>query len=354
MKFDVVIGNPPYQVDVSVKDTKNGQKAVKNIFHHFQQSADKIASLNTVLIYPGGRWMHQSGKGMATFGLNQMNDKHLKKIIYYPRASDIFEGVNIGDGVSIVIKDMTSNNNSFDYEYVIGDIVKRTHLEHPGDKIIPFNPDDISIVSKIDKFVNQNSLDYLHDSIHPRTLFGIESSFVELNPDKVIPYDGQKFDEDEFVKIFANDRAGKSGRSKWYLTKLDNIPANRELVYEWQVVVSSANAGGQKRNNQIAIMDNLSAFARSRLALRSFPSKSEAENFYNYANSKLIKYAFLMSDENLSALGKWVPDMLDYTANNKLLSFTSSEDIDAQLQKHLELTDNEVNHINSTLNDLRK
>ena len=60
MKFDFVIGNPPYQEEAESESTSNGQKPRKNIFQHFQIQADKIAKESSVLIYPGGRWMHQS------------------------------------------------------------------------------------------------------------------------------------------------------------------------------------------------------------------------------------------------------------------------------------------------------
>ena len=51
MKFDFVIGNPPYQLESDV-ETTNGQKPMKNIFHLFQMEADRIANDGTVLIYP--------------------------------------------------------------------------------------------------------------------------------------------------------------------------------------------------------------------------------------------------------------------------------------------------------------
>lgn len=74
MKFDYVIGNPPYQEEAESESTSNGQKPRKNIFQHFQIQADKIAKDSSVLIYPGGRWMHQSGKGLKQFGKDLIND----------------------------------------------------------------------------------------------------------------------------------------------------------------------------------------------------------------------------------------------------------------------------------------
>lgn len=69
------------------------------------------------------------------------------------------------------------------------------------------------------------------------------------------------------IKLFTNDRAGKAGRATWFIANRDVITRNEDYITQWQVVVSSANAGGQKRDNQLEIIDNHSAFGRSRLAL---------------------------------------------------------------------------------------
>ena len=71
------------------------------------------------------------------------------------------------------------------------------------------------------------------------------------------------------------------------------------------MIVSSAHAGGQEgRNNQLDIADNHSVFGRSRLALRSFKTKKEAENFKAYISTNIVKFLFLMSNEALSSLAK--------------------------------------------------
>lgn len=74
--FDYVIGNPPYQKESSDSVSKsNGQKPMTNIFQYFQNAADELTEDTSVLVYPGGRWIHQSGKGMQNFGKDQINDK---------------------------------------------------------------------------------------------------------------------------------------------------------------------------------------------------------------------------------------------------------------------------------------
>lgn len=349
-KFDVVIGNPPYQEETSKSSKKNGQKSVKNIFQLFQEQADKVTGELISLIYPGGRWIQQSGKGMKKFGLSQINDPHLKEVIFYPDANEIFDKVGIADGISIVVKDMNKTTTGFKYVYSKSGETKSLNLDNPGEQILPLNPADLSMVAKISSFVKRYSLHYLHDAILPRSLFGIESSFVEDHPNRIKPIK-EDFDARKYVKLLSNDKAGKAGRAKWFLADLDAIQKGREYISQYQVVVSSANAGGQKRDNQIAIMDNHSAFGRSRVALRSFNTLGEAENFMKYCQSKVIKYTFLLTDEALSSLAKWVPDLLDYSSSNKIIDF--NKNIDQQLCEFIGFNQEDFQYINDRVKSVR-
>ena len=192
---------------------------------------------------------------------------------------------------------------------------------------------------------------YLHNQVLSQKLFGIESSFVEENPDRVYPYSA-KFDSEKFIKLFANDKAGKAGRATWFLADKDVVKKGTKYVNEWQVVVSSANAGGQKRDNQLAIMDNHTAFGRSRVALRSFKTAREAENFKSYVSSFVIRYTFLMSDEALTSLAKWVPDLGDYSDENNFLNF--NESIDDQLCSLIGFSEEDFSYIKSKVIHFRE
>ena len=347
MKFKAIVGNPPYQMTVAKKDTENGQKAVVNIFQYFQMHSENLASY-TSLIYPGGRWIHRSGKGMEQFGLEQINDPHLKRVEFYPDANEVFEKVGLPDGISIVLKDMSKATPGFVYVYTKEGISHESVLNNPGEELLPLNPLDISIVNSINKKVEEKGFSYLHDSVMSRCLFSIESNFVEENPELVREYDeGYYFDKETEIKLFTNDKAGKSGRARWYLANRDVITSGKEYLDKWKVVVSSANAGGQKRSNQMAILDNYSAFGRSRVALKIFDTESEAKNFFKYANSELIRFAFLMTDENLTSLAKQVPDILDYSNDNGVIDF--SRDINQQLYTLFEIDETNQAHIKEVL-----
>lgn len=355
MKFDVVIGNPPYQEVVAKKETDNGQRRVTNIFQNFQELADQLNPKYTNLIYPGKRWLHRSGKGMEKFGLDQINDPHLSQVIFYPNSTDIFTGVAIDGGITIVLKDMSKKDNGFEYVYSENGIEQRTHINSPGKRLIMLNPNDEEISIKIEKFVRENNLDYISNSnTINQKLFRIESDFAEKNPDKVelLTAENKKnIDYTQKIKLFTNDKAGKAGRATWFIADKEVITVNKEILNQWKVIVSSANAGGQKRDNQIEILDNHSAFGRSRIALKAFDTRKEAENFFDYANSYIVRYTFLLTDENLTSLGKKVPDFLDYTDDNNFIDY--SENIDNQLQKLFGISTTQMEYIKKRVSSLR-
>lgn len=345
MVIDAVIGNPPYQVTVAKAETDNGQKRSSSIFQHFQNISDKIARY-TSLIYPGSRWIHRSGKGMEQFGLKQINSPCLSKLYFFPDSTDIFKNVGIADGLTIVFKDMRKREKGFQYIYSKGEISYNVQAKNPGKELMPLNPLDAEIVDKVKQVVFMR-FKFLHDSILSQKLFSIESDFVEKNPSLVREYkEGESLDADE-IKLFTNDKAGKSGRAMWFVAKQNVIATGKNQLNRWKVVVSSANAGGQKRANQLSIMDNHSAFGRSRVALKTFETEREAQNFFRYCNSELIRYTFLLTDEALTSVAKLVPDIQLYTDDNGVLDFNG--DIDAQLYDLFHMDKKEQKYIQETL-----
>ncbi len=353
MKFDYIIGNPPYQEEsTETVSATNGQKPRTNIFHFFQLQADELAYKGEVLIYPAGRWIHRSGKGMADFGYRQINDPHLAEIIFFPEAKEVFSGVQIADGISIVIKNNEKKEGGFKYSFVRGGNWLSMHLDNPGNDLIPLDPRDAIILDKVASFVSNHGLSYMHDDILPRTLFGIESNFVQEHPGVLRPFvEGEIIDFSKEIKVFTNDKAGKAGRARWFVGPKSIVANNIPMISEYQVVVSSANAGGQKRDNQLEIIDNHSVFGRARVALRSFKTKEEAQNFYQYVKSYIIRYTFLMTDEALSSLAKRVPDIGKYDATNGILDFTKS--IDTQLATLMGLSDADMEYITSRVDGIR-
>lgn len=288
---------------------------------------------------------------MEEFGLNQINNISLSKVIFYPDSRDVFDGVAIADGVGIVVKDKGKKDPGFQYVYTKNGNAISVHMNNPGTELIPFNPRDMVITQKVASYVEKAGLRYLHERILPRSLFGIESSFIQDNPGKSVPIEEvAKLNYATQIKLLTNDKAGKAGRAKWFVVDRATIKNNISYIDEWQVVVSSANAGGQKRDNQLDIIDNHSAFGRSRVALASFKTEQEANNFFKYMKTYIVRFMFLMTDESLTSLGKRVPDLKDYSSNS-ILDF--SGDLDIQLYTLFGLTKLEIEYVEHTIKNQR-
>lgn len=132
-----------------------------------------------------------------------------------------------------------------------------------------------------------------------------------------------------------------------FIANKNVITSGSEYLNKWKVIVSSANAGGQKRSNQIAIVDNHSVFGRSRVALKTFATEKEAQNFFKYATSEVIRFAFLLTDESLTSLAKKVPDLLDYSDKNGIIDY--NRDVNTQLYELFGIDEKNQLHIHNVL-----
>lgn len=111
-----------------------------------------------------------------------------------------------------------------------------------------------------------------------------------------------------------------------------------------------ANVGGQKRHWQLELLDNHSAFGRSRVALGMFKTKTEAENFMKFCQSDIVRFLFLMTDEALTTLAKEVPWFGEWKTADGLLDFNG--DINAQLCSLCKLTKTEVCYISEKIRSM--
>lgn len=330
--FTYTVSNPPYQI--INREKINGVGGVSNIFQEFQINS-QYYSHNVIMIYPGGRWLRRSGRGLKKFGYNLINDKHLYSVDFIPgdKSKTIFSSVNIGDGLSIVV---WKSNYSSDNLLFNGNIIKS-----PGENKIPLiEPEIVRIINNNMK--TYNSVSERGDS-YKRIIFNTQPASEQLSY-LVEDYPKSPQDIVSPIRALLNDVKGVKGRVKEYWIE-DTITDNRDILNKYKVCMNSNIQGNEKINSfKYHLIDKGVAPNWARITLGVLDTQREAENFLKYINSKISRIFMKAGSGSRDRIGhtiaSFVPDLEDYSDNNPDIDW--SKPLDPQLYKLFNLSQEEI------------
>jgi hypothetical protein len=357
MKFDAVVGNPPYQETVE-KTESQSQANSKWVYYLFQNIADKIGKKSS-LVYPFGGWFDDN-ETFQGFGKRILNDGHTVSINAFEGTSDkrawyrndinpipIFgDGVNLSAGVSIVNRDMDNSYKTFEYSNRMYSDTSRQVNINDWETLSP-NPDFTVGVKLLG--------DKLTKNVSNKT-FGIESDFIEKYP-KLFSLKPEQFKKP--IRLLTNDKAGSAGRAKWLFIDRTTIEKNILLIDEYKVAMPSAYpkktlVSGistiqqvlSRASEIIQIFEPKEVFGRSKMLIFNSAEKIDVENFMKYTQTRFFAYMVLNEPNRSFSFGFVIP-LLDFTVNSDIDWSKSNSEIDMQLYSKFKFSQEEIDTINN-------
>lgn len=278
MQFDVIIGNPPYQLGQSGGDAI-GSFAMP-IYHKFIDTAKKIEPRYVIMVTPS-RWF-AGGRGLEDFRQEMLADRRVRQLVDYPDSRDVFPGVDIAGGISYFLWDLSWKGKCTVTTIsgaVVGPALSRYLDEY--DILVRYN-EAVSILHRVLGTPKDEAFDSLATQVAPIQPFSIRTNFRGATSS-----DGMN----DPVLLYQNGGTGFIER--------DEIPRNINWVDQWKVFLSgtSSEHGGQADKNGTRRVFSLiligkpgTACTETYLVTGRFRTKAEAKNFAAYLRTKFVRF----------------------------------------------------------------
>ncbi|WEG08373.1 Eco57I restriction-modification methylase domain-containing protein [Microbacterium horticulturae] len=277
VQFDVIIGNPPYQLGES------GGEAVGSfampVYQKFVDVAKQLEPRFLEMVTPS-RWF-AGGRGLAEFRAEMLGDRRLKALVDYPDSRDVFAGVDIAGGVSYFLWDRAWDG-ACEVSTVI-DGVAETPMSRYLDEydLLVRSNRAVSILHKVLTVSAGAEFASLASVVAPIQPFSIRTNFrgAETSAEMVDP-----------VKIYQNGGFGWIERTA--------IPRNVEWVDQWKVIVSGAVPAGGRPDARgqlygligIRVLAPGTACTETYLVANRFSTEQDATRFANYIRTKFVRF----------------------------------------------------------------
>lgn len=320
MQFDVIVGNPPYQMN----DGGGDGSSATPLYHRFIEQAIQLEPRFLSMVVPS-KWF-SGGKGLDEFRAKMLSDQRIRYLIDYPNSREAFTGVDVAGGVMYFLWDRDNHGTCMVETRANGEsvIAERSLNEH---EVFVRDNRVLRIIKKVKAQGEQE----FTNLVSARRPFGIDAA-----------HKGNKTGE-LYMYASGGDRR---------IDRVDIIKGT-ELIGKWKVLLSktsSEHAGqpdksGRKRVlSRIEIMPPDSVATESYLIVGPFRSKKEAEHAVEYLRTRFTRFL-------VSAI------LLTQNITRKSFVFVPIPDLsiswsDEMLYNKYKLTPNEIEYIESTIRSI--
>lgn len=330
MKFDFVIGNPPYQ-----EESNGANESDTPLYHYFFDSTSKVSD-RVELIMPA-RFLFNAGGTPKEWNNKMLNSTHLKVLEYVQQSAQVFPNTDIKGGVTIIYYDTFQK-----YEPII--------LFSPFEEMV-------SIYKKSAAISKEN----LSSIISNRGLYRYSDKAYKENPDvlkrtadaRIAPSSFERMpelfkekepNESGYIKIYGINKTGRVFRwfKEEYLNATDNLS-------KYKVVVPKANGSGtfgEVLSNPVILGPNI-GFTETFISVGSSSNVDELKAILKYIKTKYLRAMLSIlkvTQNNAKPTWKLVP-LQDFTNHSDIDWTKSVHEIDLQLYDKYGLSADERNFI---------
>lgn len=332
-KFDVVIGNPPYQEEAQGEATNQ-----MPIYHLFMQAAHEVAE-KAVLITPA-RFLFDAGYTPKSWNRQMLADPHLQVPIYVPKSDKLFPGTDIKGGVAVTYRDETR----------VGEPIG-TFSKHPELNTIVHKVSETGIESLVSLGISNDRVYRYTDTLHSENP-DISSSMSAGNKFKLdsralsrlasVYFTDPPVDNGPYVRVLGLD-ANKKRAFRWI--RSDYITGPKALD-RFKVALPKANGSGTFGETLAPpmVLEPSAAVTGTFITIGAFDTEAEAESCLKYLKSKFARAmlgVLKVTQDNLARVWRYVPAQ-DFTAASDIDWSKSIPEIDQQLYAKYGLDPEEI------------
>ena len=337
VKFNAIVGNPPYQIN----DGGGTGSSAKPAYQMFSNAAKNLSNIHC-LIQPA-RWM-TGGKGLDEYRYSMMNDTHIKAIDDFADSKSVFQNVDIKGGISIYVYDNNYDGACSYTRHSYGNVntTKRKLVENGCDIIIRDN----TLVSIYHNVCDDNIAGHVSDITSARKPYGLAADVIGHEAKYNLP----KISDTEIkngYSLLGLDSATHKRVIK-YIGNNYPLPKNG-YVDKYKLFVSKAYGCGAisdvPASPVLALPGQICT--ETFIEMGPFDTKDELNHFYQYFKTKFFRaiVGIKKQTQNTSSSTYSLVPLQDFTSSSDIDWSQSVSDIDKQLYKKYNLTDDEIDFI---------